>query len=106
MKSKLERTFTADIYIAGDLHTIRDVCKEYCMRGLCVTVTPTEFIYTGGAESGAVVGIKQYPRFPKDENELMDTAEDLAYYLVGACNQQSCMVVGQDFTEWYYKGDL
>jgi ferredoxin len=103
MKSEIEKTFYSDIYIAGDLHTIRDVCREYCMCGLCVTVTPTEFIYKGGVESGAIVGIKQYPRFPKDENELSDTAEDLAYVLINECHQRSCMVVEQDYTQWYYK---
>lgn len=40
------------IWIAGDLSDARRACREFTMRGLCVAVQQTEFIYTMGAESG------------------------------------------------------
>ena len=40
-------TFYANIYIAGDLRTIENIVREYALDvGLCVTVTPTNFIFT------------------------------------------------------------
>ena len=55
---KSEPTFWLRLYLAGDLDQIKQACREYCMEvGLCVTVRPIDFIYTGGEESGAEVRI-------------------------------------------------
>jgi hypothetical protein len=43
-----------------------------------VTVTPTVFIYKGGREDGAIVGLIQYPRFPASEDDIVKKATDLA----------------------------
>jgi hypothetical protein len=42
----------ATIYIAGPVAKIESVCRKFCERGMCVTVTPTTYIYTGGSEGG------------------------------------------------------
>lgn len=49
MTHKVEATFWATIYIAGDAEHAKQVCRDFCLAvGLCVTVTPTTFIYSGG----------------------------------------------------------
>jgi len=78
MSVNISKTWYASIHIAGDHQTALEVCREFCMDGLCVSVTPTTFIYTGGAEEGVCVRIIQYPRFPRPERELMGVAIRLA----------------------------
>lgn len=57
------------IFIAGDFDEARDLCRAFCdEEGLCVTVTPTTYVYTGGEEDGVIVGLINYPRDLKDLN--------------------------------------
>jgi len=93
-------TYTAAIYIAGDLTEARRVCRGYCMKGLCVTVEPVEFIYTGGAETGVRVGLINYPRFPASPSEILNTAEHLAVALMNQLYQHSVSIVATDKTIW------
>lgn len=72
------------VYDVGDA---RAICAEYCKCGLCVTVTPTTFVYTGGDEPGVIVGLINYPRFPKDEHELRVLAVGLADDLLRGLKQ-------------------
>lgn len=89
------------IWMAGDLDKARDVCRRYCMEvGLCVTVTPTEFIYTGGAETGFVVGLLNYPRFPAEPEVLRDKAQALAERLRAELCQWSYLLEGSEQTMW------
>lgn len=93
MTTKSEPTFYARIYIAGDIATIKQVCRKYCFDvGLCVTVTPTDFIYTGGEESGAVVGLLNYPRFPSEQEVILAKATNLANEIMEACHQWSWLI--------------
>lgn len=100
MIERTEPTFTATIYIAGDLATARQVCREFCMSGLCVTVEPTEFVYTGGAETGVRVGLLNYPRFPSDAAEILDRARALADELRERLCQHSWLIVTPDESIW------
>jgi hypothetical protein len=60
-------TYAVRLYIAGDVETAKRWLRHECWReGLCVTIEPTTFIYTGGEEDGFVVGFVNYPRFPTD----------------------------------------
>lgn len=90
---KIVPPFSINIYICGDIHTIRETCRQLCEIGACVTVTPTEYVFTGGAESGAIVGIIAYARFPKTPEELTAQALLFAEELMDACHQRSCSVV-------------
>lgn len=85
--------FYANIWIAGDAQEAERICRRYCMEvGLCVTVTPTTFVYTGGAEVGVCVRLVNYPRSPRDPQDIEAQAMDLARMLrVGLC-QWSFMV--------------
>ena len=93
-------TYTATIFIAGDLNDARRICREACMAGLCVTVEPTEFIYTGGSETGVRVGLINYARFPADPAAVFAQAEALALKLVEGLHQHSASIVATDKTIW------
>lgn len=99
--------FDARIFIAGDLATIKQVCRQYCMViGLCVTVQPTDFIYTAGEESGAVIGLINYARFPSSSDEIKQKAETLAHQLMIACCQRSFSIVTPDESTYYQRSEL
>jgi hypothetical protein len=101
-KTKTEKTFTADIYIAGDINTIRTVCRKWCRRGACVTITPTQFAYTGGFEDGAIIGLINYPRFPSTPEQVIEKATDLTKILIEECCQLSASIVTSDKTIFIY----
>jgi hypothetical protein len=95
-------TIRFDIFIAGDLDQAKQVCREYCFNvGLCVTVEPVEFIYTGGQETGMRVGLINYPRFPTTEEALHEHASELATFLMRRLCQHSYSIVGPRETEWF-----
>ena len=94
-------TYTATIYIAGDAKDAERICREFCMdHGFCVTVTPTTYVYTGGAESGVIVGCINYPRFPAEPQALFDKATALAEALKAGLFQHSYTIVTPSKTVW------
>lgn len=106
MIERTEPTFTATIYIAGDLATARQVCRAFCSIGLCVTVEATEFIYTGGAETGVRIGLLNYPRFPTEPADILGKARALADFLRERLCQHSWLIVTPTETIWNSTRDL
>lgn len=101
MVAKTEKTHRVEINIAGDVKTAEQVCREFCMEvGLCVTVTPTMFVYTGGAEAGVKIQLINYPRFPSTPDTLMLTAQQLAARLQKQMCQHSYSIVADNETFW------
>ena len=101
MKRKQCNTSVINIWIAGDTAVIERALREYCFDvGFCVTVTPTKYIYSGGQEDGVVVGIRNYPRFPKEQQVLMNQAVSIAEELIKFASQWSCMIEGPEVTVW------
>lgn len=95
-----------DIYVGGDIEQAKQVCREYVNEvGLCVTVEPVEFIYTKGQESGVRVGLKAYPRFPKEDAELWLMANILTTNLIAELFQKSAMICGPDKHVWITNED-
>lgn len=95
-------TIRFDIFIAGDLAEAKQFCREYCYEfGLCVTVEPVTYIYTGGEEEGVRVGLINYPRFPASAAEIAEKAKNLADLLMVRLCQHSYSIVGPDETEWF-----
>ena len=92
IKEKTE-TRVIKIYIAGDKNLARQALQEYVMCGACVSISDEEYIYTMGNESGIVVNLINYPRFPKSGLELLSQAIDLAHLLIEKLYQGSCTVV-------------
>lgn len=68
---------------------------------MCVTVTPTKYVYTGGDEDGVIVGLINYPRFPKYFHDLFSIAEELAEKLCIDLGQQSYSIDTPKETFWY-----
>jgi len=98
---KTVSTIRYDIFIAGDLEQAKQICRQFCYnRGLCVTVEPVAYIYTGGEEAGIRVGLINYPRFPMEQETLQSMARDLANQLMCDLYQNSYSIVGPNETEW------
>jgi hypothetical protein len=102
------QTFTATIYVGAfsrdagiiySLDIIKGLCQEYVNRvGLCVTVTPTDFIYTNGYEPGAVIGLINYPRFPMLSDVIKKHALVLGELLLYKLDQYVVSIVMPDET--------
>jgi hypothetical protein len=96
-----QKTYWVKIYISGPLDIISQICRRECMKeGLCVTIEPTTFIYTGGQEFGVVIGLINYPRFPKEPEEIFARANNLALTLLDETFQNSVLIMSQDNTLW------
>jgi hypothetical protein len=99
--TKVESSFSVTVYIAGDYHAARASLRRQCFEeGLCVTLTPTMFVYTAGAEEGVSVGFVNYPRFPKTPGEISSRARRVAEQLMLDLHQWSALVVTPEQTVW------
>jgi hypothetical protein len=64
-------SYPVSVFMAGDIAAAVDYARQYCdEHGLCVTVTPTIYVYTGGQEVGLAVGLINYPRFRSTPQEI------------------------------------
>lgn len=96
-------TYTVRLYMAGDIAEAKRLLRAECYppnEGLCVTVEPTTFIYTGGEEAGFVVGFVNYPRFPSTPDALFQRARAIAERLIPALCQWAALLIAPDRTEW------
>ena len=108
-------TFTAQIYLGlregyGTLihneREVREVLQDYVNNNkFCVTITPTEFIYTSnlkksvnGNEQGVIIGIMNYPRFPLERKTLEQKAEEIALLCKERFKQNKISIVYPDRT--------
>lgn len=99
--------FSVTIHIAGDIGIIESICHQYCTDvGLCVTVTPTKYIYKAGEETGARIGLINYPRFPEDWIYILDKAKRLAELVASACGQISYTIETPTDMYYYYDSEL
>lgn len=101
MTEKTVPSFNVDIHMAGDIVHAGQIIQRYAAEtGLCVTLTPQSFIYTGGREEGFKVGFINYPRFPKEPGEIVARATDLARNLLVQLGQHSYSIVTPLETTW------
>lgn len=101
IKSKSVKSYQATIFVGGDLVLAKLACRKFCdERGECVTVDPTDYIYTNGSTEGVRVGFINYPRFPRSRRVIFNQAVELARWLIVALDQESASVVASDRTEW------
>lgn len=85
---------------------VEAACQDYCDEvALCVTVTPTRFVYPKGNEPEAVVGLIAYPRFPQSDGEIDAIAVDLARALMRRCGQNRVTVTTPDHSMMLCKED-
>jgi len=101
MKTHTVDTYWARLYLSGPIEVAKQIIRAECLReGLCVTIEPTTFIYTGGEEAGYVVGLLNYPRFPCSEHTLDARADDLMQKLMVGTHQHSCLMATPHATRW------
>jgi len=86
------------------IEKVREICDKFVNtlddRGLgdCVTITPTEFRYVKGWEPGVIVGYINYPRFPRNEGQILKKAMQLAELLRVQLFQERVSVVTPETT--------
>lgn len=94
-------SFSAVIFVAGDVDVARQVCREHTLEvPLCVNLAPVDYVYTGGMESGVRVELINYPRFDTPSERIYEKALDLAYRLMDRLCQVSCSVMTPSRTVW------
>lgn len=104
MKVIESAAWSVTVYLAGDLADARRSLRQQCLEeGLCVTLTPTSFIYTAGAEEGVAVGFVNYPRFPKRPDQIVDRAVVVAKKLMADLSQHTALVVTPHRSIWLTK---
>jgi hypothetical protein len=101
MRAEDARSYPVSIFIAGEWLRAEQICRAYCDEiGLCVTVTPTHYIYTDGQEQGVIVGLINYPRFPSDPQDIINKASALADRLREGLRQESYSIQTPERTIW------
>ena len=92
----LREEYSDIVYLIDDVYKI---CQEYTDEvGWCVSITPTQYIYKNGYEDGAIIGVIQYPRFPKSHKLLEELTIKLAEILRTELKQLCISVVFPDRT--------
>ena len=105
-------SYPVSIFIAGEYGRCVQLCEDYCTAvGLCVTITRTHYAYSFGGEEGMIIGLINYPRFPKEPAQIRAHAEELALSLLGHLRfppQESCTIHTPEQTYWisFREGDL
>jgi hypothetical protein len=101
MITKIEKTWWVRIYMSGPIEIAKQVCREMCMEdGLCLTIDSTQFIYTGGEESGYVIGLINYPRFPSTPLLITERAAEIARLLLARTFQHCALIMTPTETVW------
>ncbi|AHX00991.1 hypothetical protein HL13_gp30 [Dinoroseobacter phage DFL12phi1] len=103
MRSKAAKSYTQRIWMAGNYANAEEICRTFCEQGMCVSISPANYIYTGGEEAGFVVTLINYARFPKDPVSLKDLAFSLAMDLMNGLHQQSFSIEGPEETLFFSK---
>jgi hypothetical protein len=97
----IQHTYNVKIYLSGPIEVAKQIIREHLFEHpLCVTIDPTTFIYMGGEETGYVVGLLNYPKFPTAPNELAIRASMLAILLLEKTFQRTALVVTPEQTTW------
>lgn len=95
-------SYPVSIFIAGNAREASLRARGYCDDvGLCVTVTETRYMFTGGMEFGVIVGLINYPRFPATPKQIWEHAEALGERLCHGLDQESYTIQAPDKTVWF-----
>lgn len=94
------------IWMAGDYQQAKQVIRETCSKeGACFSISPMDYIYSGGEETGFCVTAINYPRFPIDPETLTRSVRALAVRLMTHLNQSSYTIEqyggAESVTEFY-----
>lgn len=122
MSGRIKKTFVAKIALGfregyGErVHRIEEVYEilhEYCDTvGLCVTVTPTRFIYSrslsikDGYEDGCFIELINYPRFPSSKFDIVAQAIAITKIFLIKFKQERISIITSDQTYLVSKNDI
>jgi len=122
MSGRIKKTFTAKIAVGfregytDKVHTLEEayeIAQNYCNKiGLCVSVTPTRFIYTQsvatphGFDDGCFVELIAYPRFPSSKYDIIKDALELTKIFIKEFNQMRISIIATDQTYLIEKSDV
>lgn len=99
---KVAKSYNVEIHMAGDIREAGIFLQQVAARkGLCVSITPTSYIYSGGREEGFRIGFINYPRFPQKPEEILKRAEELADWIRDHVGQYSFSITTPDETIYY-----
>ena len=95
-------SYWATIFVAGGLEASTKVCQDFCMKvGLCVTIEPTNYVYTGGSEIGVRVGLIHYAPFPDSKDNIFNKARELGKLLAEENSQWSYTVLTPEVSAFF-----
>lgn len=110
--------FSVTIFVGNShpgWHQALPVIKDYCRTcvtkdsdhppGICVTFQSITFIHRDGEEYGYKIGLVNYPRFPKTEDQLMSHARELAHLLIDKLGQKTALIDSPIGTFWVCKNE-
>jgi hypothetical protein len=109
MKTEECKTYWARIYGCGDMADVKRACRSAAQIGEegepqnCVNIHASDYIYKGGEESGFVVELINYPRFPSSQREIFQAAERLSKSILDYTYQHSILIMTPDKTVWFTK---
>src|SRR6185295_9644038 len=99
----MTKAYQVQIYIAGDYQKAVDVCRQFCIENpWCVAVTKTDFVFTGGMESGVCVTAINYARFPAHFVEIKKKAIALGHQLRRELSQRTFTVIDGHESIWFH----
>lgn len=99
--SKSCRSYTVDVFVSGDYSAIKLEVSKFVLRGLCVSVSPVDYLYTMGIEAGARVTLLNYPRYEVNPDEVLSLAVLLGERVTRCTCQGSYLVVAPEETFFY-----
>lgn len=102
--SALCDTSYATLHMAGDINHARQLIRKFCDKGACIQLTPCDYIYTRGLESGFTARVINYPRIPKGEDGILDEVTELGKYLGEQLCQKSFSIETSNKT-YYFTDD-
>lgn len=94
-------SYTVRIWLAGDYADAVRALKSFCEEGACFSISPADYVYTGGSEAGVVVTRLNYPRFPASSFAIVEQCTRLAEHLRLALHQDSYSIETPQETIWF-----
>lgn len=94
-------SYWVKVYIAGPIDVAKQIIRKRAKEvGMCITIEPTTYMYTGGEEDGYVVGFINYARFPKSNKDIWSEAQDIANLLKDGTYQDSYTIMDPAKSIW------
>lgn len=97
--------YQCTLFVGGNIHHIELICRKYVETGLCITITPTKYVYTGGAEDGAIIGFINYARFPNTKGNIFELAVELGREIIEQTGQLSFSVMDNENNCYFSRFD-